>query len=131
MPIGALPPPFTSAPLPQLHNQAGESISMGSRVPMDVDWEEDLGENGVDTEDEAIKRRIEAIKRDVEIELEREREREIEGNGPEYEDDDIGDEEGGGEGEVLEDPMEVEDEELRGDAGGLDDPVHHAVYDDD
>ena len=47
-----LPPPITSAPLPHLHDQAGESISMGPRMPMDVEWEEELREN-----DPAVDRR--------------------------------------------------------------------------
>ena len=89
---------------------------MGPKMPMDVDWEDELGENSaaVDTEDEVVRRDIEG---------EGEVEGEVEANGPDYEDDDIGDENEEGEGEALEDPMEVEDEELRNDAKGLDEPA--------
>jgi hypothetical protein len=85
-------------------------------MPMDVDWEEELGENGptADTEDEGVRNDIES---------------KGEGDEPEDDEDDIGDEEDEGEleGGVLEHTMEVEDEELRSDPRGLDD---HAVHDD-
>ena len=124
MPTGQpFPPPFTSAPLPQLHDQAMESISMGSRMPMDVDWEEELGENdpAVDTEDNPVRR-------DDEGEGDDEGEREV--DVPEDEGDDVGDdgEEEVPEADVVEDPMVVEDEELRKDSRGPEEP---AEYDDD
>lgn len=123
MPLGHVSlPPFTSAPLPHLDDQVGESISMGSRTPMD-DWEEGLGENGAgaDAEDDVMRKDIEG-----------EGEGEGKGDVPEDEDDDIGDEEDEeGEGVVLEDPMEVESEELKSGARGLEDPAPPVGYDDD
>jgi DNA polymerase epsilon subunit 3 len=119
-----LPPPFTSAPLAQMHDQTGESVSTGSRVPMDIDWEEELGENGVgaDTEDEGMRKDVEEGEGEG---------GEVEGDGPEDEEDDIVDEEDEGTGEALEDPMEVEEEELVKDSKGLDDPEHVQVVETD
>jgi len=129
----ALPPPFTSTPLPQPSlpqqplpqpPQAGGSISAGAKAPMEVGWEDEPRENdGIETEDEFPTGGIAGEGE--------EGEGEEDGEGPGEDDDDVADEEDEeGEGEILADQMEVEDEVLR-DGTGPDDPSDHMVYDDD
>ncbi|KAF9467545.1 histone-fold-containing protein [Collybia nuda] len=108
-----LPPPFTSVPL----HHAAESISTGSRMPMEVDWEEELGEAA-----DAAATEGEGEREEDEGELE----------GADGEDDeavDDGDNDEGDDGEVADDPMEVEEEELRKDAKGLEESSNTMVHD--
>jgi DNA polymerase epsilon subunit 3 len=89
---------------------------------MDVDWEEELGENGpsVDAEDNVVR---------GDDEGEGDVEGEGEGDVPEDEEDNIGDDEDEEalEADVVEDPMVVEDEGV-GSSKGIEEP---AEYDDD
>ncbi|KAF8063277.1 histone-fold-containing protein [Lyophyllum atratum] len=117
---GPLPPPFTSAPLAS--HGAGESVSSGVRAAMEVDWEEELGEaaDAADTEGEAERGGYED---DVEADLEDA----VDDADLVNADDEELDEDEADEGDIPEDPMEIEEDEPRKDAAGLEGMVEQPL----
>ncbi|KAG6856492.1 hypothetical protein H0H87_003870 [Tephrocybe sp. NHM501043] len=108
-------PPFTSAPLVP---QERDVEAREREQRMDVDWEEELGE-AMSAAASSASAMIASSRLEEDEPLEEQNEEDEEGDEEEEEEDDEGDEEAGGEGEVVEDPMEVEEAELRRDAMGL------------
>ncbi|KAF8057548.1 hypothetical protein FPV67DRAFT_1456159 [Lyophyllum atratum] len=117
---GPLPPPFTSAPLAS--HGGGESVSSGVRAAMEVDWEEELGEaaDAADTEGEAERGGYED---DVEADLEDA----VDDADLVNADDEELDEDEADEGDIPEDPMEIEEDEPRKDAAGLEGMVEQPL----